>query len=236
MPCPHSHAAGESCQRDLRAELPELPERMRKLPLDDRGFPVPWFVQFFEGKPDFRVMNHENFVKAVKQKRCWVCGDPLGRNMAFVAGPMCGINRTSAEPPAHLECAIFSAKGCPFLSRPKMRRNEKDLPPHGEMAGIGIMRNPGVAMVWVTRSYQLFRPNLPGAAEGTGYLFEIGPPEDVLWFAEGRPATRAEVMASVESGIHHLESLAGMEEGGMAHLEFCKNRFMKIVPGEENAG
>jgi hypothetical protein len=32
----------------LRADLPALPERMKRLSVDHRGFPVPWFVQWDE--------------------------------------------------------------------------------------------------------------------------------------------------------------------------------------------
>lgn len=215
-------AAAEKCPRGLRAELPPVPQRMASLPLDSRGFPVPWFVEWIDGVPDFRVMDAEKFVRAIRHKLCWCCGQPLGRNMAFVAGPMCGINRTSAEPPSHLDCALFSAQGCPFLTRPKMRRNEKDLPA-GQMAGFGIMRNPGVAMVYITRSYKPFQA-------GQGILIEMGDPEEVRWFAQGRPATRAEVQESIDTGLHHLESMAAEEEGGLEHLEFCKARFMPCLP------
>src|SRR5262245_2742625 len=101
----------------LRPELPPVPERMRKLPLH-RGYPVPWFVEWIEGVPDFRIMDGRKLVRAVKEKRCWVCGELMGSYLAFTIGPMCAVNRISAEPPSHRECASFSARGCPFLTRP----------------------------------------------------------------------------------------------------------------------
>jgi hypothetical protein len=42
------------CRGRLRPELTELPLRMRGLPLDERGYPVPWFVAWIDGKPEFR--------------------------------------------------------------------------------------------------------------------------------------------------------------------------------------
>ena len=60
----------------------------------------------------------------MREKRCWVCGDPLGVHLTFPIGPMCALNRTISEPPSHHECASWSARNCPFLSRPHMVRRE----------------------------------------------------------------------------------------------------------------
>jgi len=35
----------------LRESLPSLPLAMRGLPRDHRGYPVPWFVAWVDGKP-----------------------------------------------------------------------------------------------------------------------------------------------------------------------------------------
>jgi ferredoxin len=157
---------------------------------------VPWFVDKVDGEYDFRIMDGEKLRRAVKLKLCWVCGDALGRHKAFVIGPMCGVNRTNGEPPSHVECAQFAARHCPFLSRPHMKRREDDLTREnaGNCAGIGLTRNPGACGVWVVKDYALF-------PDGKGrFLFNIGIPERVEWYAEGRAATRAEVLASIQSG------------------------------------
>src|SRR5690348_7959044 len=112
----------------------EMPARIRKLPISDEGYPVPAFVEWIDCKPDFRVINGQHFRRCVEFKRCWLCGEPLGKFMTFVIGPMCGINRVSSEPPCHHDCALYSVKACPFLSQPRMRRNEKDLPEGGVVA------------------------------------------------------------------------------------------------------
>lgn len=156
----------------LRPGLPILPQRMANLPIDSRGFPVPWFVEWIDGKPDFRVMSGEKFIRAIKFNLCWCCGQPMGAYKVFVAGPMCGINRTSAEPPSHRECAEFAAKACPFLTIPKMTRNDRNLPAHEKPAGEMIARNPGVTMLWTTKAYKPFE------ADG-GILIEMGLPESV---------------------------------------------------------
>jgi hypothetical protein len=77
---------------------------------------------------------------------------------------MCAILRISGEPPSHRECAEFSARACPFLSRPDMVRREDRLPDAAKFNPLMLERNPGVAMVWITLSYTVhhgIRPALP---------------------------------------------------------------------------
>ncbi len=209
---------------------------MAELPFDERGFPIPWFVAYIEGKPEFRAMDHDKFVKAIREKRCWVCGQTMGIYVCFVAGPMCGINRTSSEPPSHLECGRWSAVNCPFLSNPRMVRREDEAINNtllrDSAAGYAIARNPGVAMLWITRQFEVYSD---GLGKG-GKLIQMGEPESVEWYAEGRAATRAEVMASIESGLPNLEALARQEKGGIEALEGYKKRFEKWIPMEVRAG
>src|SRR5690242_9611301 len=142
----------------MSPSIADLPERMQRLPRvtrNGREIPVPWFVDWINGEPEFRAMNPEHFVAAIRSRLCWVCGEKMGVNVCFVAGPMCGINRTSSEPPCHGDCARWSAINCPFLSKPNMVRREDELLNNaklvGNSAGIALTRNPGVAMLWYTR-------------------------------------------------------------------------------------
>lgn len=220
---------------ELRPELERLPEHMRRLPID-RGYPVPWFVEWIAegeampiglGKPDFRVMSHERLEHAVRLGLCWVCGGVLGGHRAFVAGPMCAVNRTSAEPPSHVGCAEWSARNCPFLARPHARRRDQDPALETvEAPGVMLARNPGVALVWGTREgrYKRFR------AGNSGLLFDMGEPTKVSWWAEGRKATRAEIMASIESGLPSLREMAEQERGGPAALDRQVVQTMELLP------
>jgi len=213
-------------------DVSTLPKRMQGLPRDERGYPVPWFVDWIDGKPEFRAMDMSKFADAIRKKLCWVCGEPMGVHIAFVAGPMCGINKTSSEPPSHRECAEWSAVNCPFLANPRMVRREDERINNSTFsasaAGYALARNPGVAMVWITREYEIYR----SPAGGSGYLLEMGEPEEVLWYREGRRATRAEVQEAIDAGIHSLENLARLEEGGLAALQRAVNRFERHLPKE----
>lgn len=186
-----------------RQDLPEpMPARIQKLPVDERGYPIPFFVDYVDGKPEFRAMDGRKFDRCLNEKLCWVCGERLKRHVAFVLGPMCTITRTSAEPPSHLECAEWSVQACPFLSKPQMKRREDELinneMTEGRGAGVAILRNPGVSAVWVTTRYTIF-PDDNGPP-----LIEVGDPVSVSWWREGRDALREEVLASIESGLPHL--------------------------------
>jgi hypothetical protein len=184
-------------QTELNAKIAGIPrpQRMRHLKISPKGFPVPWFVAWIDGVPDFRVIDTPKIGRAVRLKLCWLCGQTLGRHMAFVLGPMCAVNRVSAEPPSHRDCAEYAIKACPFLTEPRMRRNSKDMPDHEDPGGLMITRNPGVTLLWVTKSYSMFRPKVGRE------LFQVGLPESVTFYTEGRPSTRAEVLASINSGL-----------------------------------
>jgi hypothetical protein len=205
----------------------EMPPRIARLPLDRRGYPVPWFVAYIDREPDFRVVRPRGVDQALSESRCWICGQlMLDTRVAYVVGPMCAVNRTSAEPPSHRDCARYAARACPFLTRPHARRRENNLPENGGAPGLMIRRNPGVALVWITR--QPLRVFEDGRG---GRLFDIGEPVAAEWYAEGRSATRAEVMASIESGLPILRAEAEKDGAdACAALDGLTANAMEIVP------
>lgn len=210
--------------------LETAPERIKNLPIDSRGYPVPWFVQWMDGKPEFRLMDQEKWIRSIKEELCWVCGDRMGAFKVFVVGPMCGINRTTAEPPTHKDCAEWSAKNCPFLSNPSMTRREDELTKSCEpnVAGIMIKRNPGVTLLWTTKNYKVFD-------DGQGRpLIQMGEPVSVDWYYEGKPATREQVVTSIEAGCPALEKIAIKEsiEALTAYQEMKQKLEMFYPRGE----
>lgn len=216
----------------LRDGMPPLPKRMRSLPVDDRGYPVPWFVAWLDGKPEFRAMDGRKWQAAVEKHLCWVCGQPLGSRFTFVVGPMCGVNRISAEPPSHRDCAEFSARACPFLTMPKMVRRAAGLPEEvHNPGGIMIRRNPGVGLLWHTRDYKIVTaPN--------GALIRMGEPFEVAWWAEGRVASRAEVEEAIATGLPLLLEACDQEktpedrEAARAQLEEQRLALWPLLPAE----
>ena len=208
---------------------PPIPARLRYLPRTLAGVPIPWFVAWDGDRYDFRVVEARKIAPAVKQRICWLCGLPLGRMMCFVVGPMCVVNRVSSEPPMHRECAEYALRACPFLTQPSRERREGGglMPLEPTMAGTAILRNPGVSALYVTRSYTVAK--VPG-----GVLFDMGPPEEVAWWSEGRAATRAEVEHSIATGLPILEAEAD-RDGVAAHqaLAGAVVQAMRLLPAGE---
>lgn len=185
------------------------PRNIAALPRDKHDRPIPWFVAVdADGVPDFRVIRAGGIRDAMRFGWCWVCGKPRGRHAAFVIGPMCCVNRVSAEPPCHLSCAVYSARACPFLSTPSMARRERNLPANRvDPAGQMIDRNPGVALVWSSRTWAPFTVP-PGPNRTAGVLFDVGDPTATSWWCRGRPATGDEIRASIDTGLPILRAQA----------------------------
>lgn len=165
---------------------------------------VPWFVTKRDeaGNPDFRVVELSRIREAVRFKLCWICGLRLGRDLAFCVGPMCIINRISAEPPQHEFCSLYAVRHCPFMSQGKARRPlSAELEAERIQDPTMIERNPGVTAVWVTKRAKflkdLARP-----------VFVMGKPMRVSWWAGGVKATRAQVVESMNAGYQSLRDMA----------------------------
>lgn len=219
-----------------RSELnvADMPRSVRALPTDSRGYPIPWFVDWVtkesgERVPEFRAMNPHRWKSAVLTNLCWVCGEPKRHKdgHVFVVGPMCGINRTTAEPACHPDCAKWSALNCPFLSRPQMVRREDDVINSESLAanapGLPLDRNPGVTLCWATRSFVIFKD--PSGKP----LLQMGDPYRLDFYASGRTATADEIRASVDSGLPRLEEIAALDPGGSSALRTARQRFERLV-------
>jgi hypothetical protein len=174
---------------------------MHGLREDDRGYPVPAFVAEVDGVPDFRLADSLFREATLRQKRCWVCGkDFTTRHRWYVLGPMCVINRNTSEPPCHLDCAEYSVAACPFLRRPHATRRDNAMPDGASLIAGYISRNPGVTALYATREFRLHRLS----RKAGDYLIELGAPDEVAWYCQGREATRAEVLDSISGGLQAL--------------------------------
>lgn len=206
----------------LRPGLPQLPARMRRLAIDERGYPVPWFVAWVNGKPEFRVADSAKMLRARRFSYCWVCGSNAGKVRTFLIGPMCCVNRITSEPPCHVDCAEFAALACPFLILPKAQRRDANMPPGtSDPAGLMIERNPGVCCLWTTSRFRL-------VDVGNGLLYRLGDPTRTAFYAEKRLASRAEVLASIDSGMPILRRLA--EDDGIKAVVALESEYCKMLP------
>lgn len=198
---------------ELRKGLPHLPLRMRKLPVSSKGYPVPFFAGKHPetGEHDFRLSDPEKFYACIRDNRCWICGEVLGKFRTFAVGPITVITRSSGEPPSHWDCAHFAMQACPFLALPKAQRRTTGLEGKPQaMGGTMLLHNPGVMALWVTHSYRIAQDT------NGGILLRMGEPERVQYYAEGKPATRQQVLAALEIGLPKLrESVRNTAEDAL---------------------
>lgn len=178
----------------IRKGLPTLPARMQRLSVDKRGYPVPWFVQWVAGAPNFQIVDPQRFRQAVRFGNCWICGERLGARKTFVLGPLSIFNRITSEPACHYDCARFAAQACPFLILSKA--HYKDIPQGASKVPGLTDRNPGVCALWTTKTFKI----VP-ASEGKK-LIVVSEPVSVDWYAQGKLASRAQVQESLDEGLH----------------------------------
>lgn len=99
----------------------EVPERMKHLPLDRRGYPIPVIVMRDEnGLPYFAVNNDIERLKCVKRKLCAICGGRLTKELWLVGGPSSAFDPHGAyiDSALHHECMTYALQVCPYLAMP----------------------------------------------------------------------------------------------------------------------
>lgn len=100
-------------------------------------YPVPFIVQYIDGKPDFRVVDPDKWDRCVNEKLCSICGRRLGELCFIVGGPKTAANHLFFDPPMHQICAEFSAKVCPYVSGKNRQFSDRPVPAtHSDMGDI----------------------------------------------------------------------------------------------------
>lgn len=102
-----------------------IPHRMRRLPLDRRGLPVPVIVMWTEsGEPLFAANDENRRQQCFAEDRCHICGGALLRGRWFVGGTLStsAVHGVSLDGPMHDECAHYALAVCPYLAAPRYGR------------------------------------------------------------------------------------------------------------------
>jgi hypothetical protein len=101
-----------------------------------------------------------------------------------------------------------------------------------------LARQPGVALLWVTRAFRVVPVQArPDEGIRPGVLFEMGDPVETVWLREGRPATRAEVEASIDSGYPSLLAMAEADgPEGVAELTRARAAVTALLPTDDEGG
>lgn len=105
-----------------------IPSFLKHLKINDKGYPIPFFVAYVDGKPDFRLLDPKKQHYCIHQKLCAICGKKLFKDSYyFISGPIGYTNGVSTDPAMHRECAEYSINVCPHLHFEKSERRDKGI-------------------------------------------------------------------------------------------------------------
>ena len=124
-------------------EVP-LPERMKDLPFDSRGFPIPYVIYWDKsGVPQFKINDEKKSQKCLLDRLCAICGQKLGDDMWLTGGAQSAFHERGAyfDTPMHHECGVYALKVCPYLAS----RNYNTLMPEEKFKNVDA--DPGMLFI-----------------------------------------------------------------------------------------
>jgi hypothetical protein len=102
-----------------------IPKELQHLKIDGRGYPIPYFVPYVDGKPNFRFTSHIKIWKCVEENLCGICGKKLYKDYSYIITGVIGMgNRVSSDAAMHRVCAEFALVSCPHMFYEKAERKE----------------------------------------------------------------------------------------------------------------
>lgn len=104
-----------------------IPKELSHLKVDKRGYPVPFFVSYIKGEPEFRFLNPDRLQMIFDTKVCNICGKKLPKDYCyFISGPLGLKNCVATDGGMHRVCAEFSLQACPHIFFQKAQYREND--------------------------------------------------------------------------------------------------------------
>lgn len=158
----------------------EMPARIARLPRTANGYPIPYFVAYINGKPDMKILDAHKQLTCIQYRRCGICGESIGGEVAFISGPIGIANCVVTDPGMHEECAEYAIRVCPFMARPNAKRAADFTYPEGSAKSPGALEErPDRTGIAISRAYA-------GRNAGDGsVLIKFYPPSRVRWFVDG---------------------------------------------------
>jgi len=144
------------------AKIP-IPAFLSHLKVTDKGYPIPYFVAYVDGKPDFRLLDPQKQVRCADMFLCGICGKKLFKKAYyFISGPQGYTNKISTDPAMHRECAEYSLNACPHLHIQKTVRREKGLERLHEEQSDWMADKPETMLLVKCDKYKRIMPDKPG--------------------------------------------------------------------------
>lgn len=106
-----------------------IPKELSHLKIDERGYPIPFFVPIVDGKPNFRYLDERRQLECIERRLCGICGKKLYKDFQyFLSGPKGLYNQVASDPPMHRVCAEFAIISCPHLYYQQAERKTEHNP------------------------------------------------------------------------------------------------------------
>lgn len=112
----------------MKATLP-IPDCMKHLDIDRRGYPIPYGVHCDEdGTPNFVVNDEQRRQHAFANDLCHITGKKLHRGRWLVGGPLSAFHEQGSfiDGPAHGEAVHYALSVCPYLASPRYGKSVTD--------------------------------------------------------------------------------------------------------------
>jgi hypothetical protein len=162
----------------------EIPFRMKDLPRDTNGYPIPFtMLRTEDGAADFTRHDLAAIGKSIFDQLCSICGQALHTDIWLLAGAKIALNPHGGyiDPAMHKQCAVYALKVCPYLALPSFAKrlpNEVD----ASHSSVRIITGKPVVFALVkTCNYHVVT-----TPQGGTILLPIRPLLDIEYWREGR--------------------------------------------------
>jgi hypothetical protein len=165
-----------------------IPPRMKRLPRDRRGYPIPAGVyRDDKGEPHFAINDEMRRQQFVARDLCVICGQALNRARWFVGGPLSAFDPQGyyIDPPLHHECSTYALRVCPYLAAPN----------YGKRVDLATLKKSSpdeIDQVFVDNTMLPDRPDLFVALMSIGQVTIRNATPYVVYLAPVRPCRRIE--------------------------------------------
>lgn len=176
-----------------------LPDKMKDLPRDKRGYPVPFIILRDKNGYHFKI-NDSLRVQYCKAKgKCAICGNILGDDSYLIGGVASAFHKNGRyiDTPVHKECGDYALRVCPFLAIKhynSMMDVEKVMSKVEDESLIGVdytvdPNRPAVYVMLKPKKIEF---------EHSGYIRAKRPFKEVIFYDGGKQIDKNEAWSLVE--------------------------------------
>ncbi|KWU23393.1 hypothetical protein [Burkholderia cenocepacia] len=116
----------------------------------------------------------------MNHRRCGLCGQQLGRKLAFIGGDKCHDSRIFADLPMHRDCAEYALQVCPYLalSRMKHASNVTADAAYLRVSALVSTERPERFVLGIAGDFEVLK-------HGNEYLLRASPWLETTWWKDG---------------------------------------------------